>query len=162
MMLIVDGLLQPRSERRFDVMKLKAIYWVTTILVAAVLLLGGVMDTLHAAPVMETMHHLGYADYVATILGVWKVLGAIVIVAPGLPRVKEWAYAGIAFDLTGASISHAASGDPTGDVVVPLVFLALAIVSWALRPASRWLAGPKTETQPRVTNILRSVISSIA
>lgn len=162
MMLIVHGLMQARSERTFDGMKIKVIYWVTTILVAAVMLLGGVMDILRAPPVMETMHHLGYPDYVASILGVWKALGAIAIVAPGLPRVKEWAYAGIAFDLTGAAISHGAVGDEGSKLLVPLVLLALAIVSWAFRPASRWADDPKTESQPRVTNILRSVISSIA
>lgn len=140
-------------------MKFKAIYWVTTILVAAMFFVGGIMDTLHAPPVVETMRQLGYPSYVATILGVWKLLGAVVIVAPGLPRVKEWAYADIAFDLTGAAISHAASGDPSSKVIVPLVVLGFAIVSWASRPASRWLSDPKTETQPRMTNIFRSVSS---
>jgi hypothetical protein len=143
-------------------MKIKAVYWVTTLAVAAVMLLGGVMDTLRAAPVVETMNHLGYPAYVASILGVWKLLGGFAILAPGLPRVKEWAYAGIAFDLTGAAISHGAAGDPTAKVVVPLVLLGLAIVSWALRPTSRRLEDPRTENQPRVTSILRSVISSIA
>ena len=73
-------------------------------------------------------------------LGTWKLLGAIAIVVPGFPRLKEWAYAGFFFDLTAAAVSRAAVGDSAADVVAPLVFLALVIASWALRPASRTLA----------------------
>jgi len=76
---------------------------------------------------------------VATLLGVWKLLGAAAIAAPGLPRLKEWAYAGVLFDLSGAAFSHASSGDPAAKVAVPLVLLGLAAVSWAFRPASRRL-----------------------
>ena len=74
-----------------------------------------------------------------SILGTWKLLGAAAIVVPGLPRLKEWAYAGILLELSGAALSHAAAGDPAGKVAVPLVLLVLAAVSWALRPASRRL-----------------------
>jgi hypothetical protein len=76
-----------------------------------------------------------------TILSTWKLLGAIAITAPGLPRVKEWAYAGFFFDLTAAAISHAAVGDGAGDIIAPLVFLVLVAASYVLRPASRTLAG---------------------
>jgi hypothetical protein len=88
---------------------------------------------------MQAFSALGYPAYVATILGVWKLLGAAAITTPGLPRLKEWAYAGIAFDLSGAALSHAASGDVAARIAVPLVLLALAGASWALRPASRRL-----------------------
>ena len=70
-------------------------------------------------------------------LGVWKALGAAAILAPRLPRLKESAYAGIVFDLTGAAISHAASGSGAGNVIGPLTFTLLAMASWALRPESR-------------------------
>jgi uncharacterized membrane protein YphA (DoxX/SURF4 family) len=83
------------------------------------------------------MRALGYPLYFLTILGTWKVLGAAALLAPRLPRLKEWAYAGIFFDLTGAAISHAFSGDPAGKVATPLVFLLLAGASWALRPPAR-------------------------
>jgi uncharacterized membrane protein YphA (DoxX/SURF4 family) len=86
------------------------------------------------------MAHLGYPAYVATLIGVWKLLGAVAIVAPGFPRIKEWAYAGMFFDLTGASVSHAASGDPLGNVLTPLFVLAIVLASYALRPESRRLA----------------------
>lgn len=114
-------------------------YWTTTGLLAAAFLAGGLFDLSHAPPVLESMKVLGYPGYVATILGIWKLLGAAALLAPGLPRLKEWAYAGILFDLTGAAASHAFVGDPTAKVVTPLVLLTLAIASWALRPAPRRL-----------------------
>ena len=115
------------------------LYWIFTGLLAAVLLLGGVMDVLRAPPVVQTVVALGYPAYLATLLGVWKLLGAAAVVSPGLPRLKEWAYAGVLFELSGAAFSHAASGDPASKVAVPLVLLAIAAASWALRPASRRL-----------------------
>lgn len=116
-------------------------YWVATGLTAAAFLMGGLSDLSHAPQVMEGMKALGYPAYFATILGVWKVLGAFALLAPRLPRLKEWAYAGIAFDLTGAAASHAFSGDPAGKVITPLVILGIAAASWALRPESRKLGG---------------------
>jgi hypothetical protein len=86
------------------------------------------------------MAHLGYPAYFATILGIWKLLGAIVVLVPGFGRVKEWAYAGMVFDLTGASASHAISGDPAGNVLTPLVILAIVVASYLLRPESRKFA----------------------
>ncbi len=112
-------------------------YWFATGALAFVFALGGFMDATHAAPVVATMKALGYPAYVATILGVWKLLGAAALLAPRLPRLKEWAYAGIVFDLTGAAFSHASAGDSADKIVIPLVLLAVAFASWALRPESR-------------------------
>jgi len=84
---------------------------------------------------------LGYPAYFVTMLGIWKVLGATVILAPRLPLVKEWAYAGMAFDLTAAAYSHVAVGDPAAKAVVPMVILGIVAASWFLRPGSRVLAG---------------------
>jgi len=117
-------------------------YWVTTVLVVAVLGSGGVGDLLRPPQVVALMTHLGYSAYVCVILGVWKVLGVIALLAPRTPRLKEWAYAGTLFDFTGAAASHIAVGDSVGDIATPLVLTLLAIASWALRPASRRLAGP--------------------
>jgi hypothetical protein len=88
---------------------------------------------------------LGYPDYFLTILGLWKVLAGLAILAPRLPRLKEWAYAGIAFDLTGAAFSHAAMGDSAAKIIVPLVLLGIAAASWALRPPSRTFSTAKGE-----------------
>jgi hypothetical protein len=78
--------------------------------------------------------------YFATIMGFWKLLGAVAIVVPGIPRLKEWAYAGFFFDLTGAAATRAFVGDGAADILAPLVFLALVAASWALRPTSRTLS----------------------
>ncbi len=112
-------------------------YWITTALAAGSFAMGGLMDLAHGTAIEEGMAHLGYPMYFVTILGIWKVLGAAAIVAPGLPRLKEWAYAGMTFDLTGAALSHAAVGDPIAKIATPLVLLAFVAASWALRPAQR-------------------------
>jgi hypothetical protein len=127
-------------------------YWITTALVATTLVAGGLSDLGGAQPVVETMAHLGYPAYVAGILGVWKLLGAIAILAPGAGRVKEWAYAGIVFDLSGAIVSHASVGDSIAQYAAPIVLLALAVTSWALRPASRRLAS-LVDASPRTSGM---------
>jgi hypothetical protein len=120
-------------------------YWFSTALVALGFALGGVMDLLAGPEVLASLRELGYPAYLAGFLGLWKVLGALAVLAPRTALLKEWAYAGMFFDLTGAAYSHAQSGDPLAKVLTPLVFLALLAVSWALRPAGRRL--PR-ETRP--------------
>jgi uncharacterized membrane protein YphA (DoxX/SURF4 family) len=117
-------------------------YWLTTILGPTSFLIGGFLGVTRDPQMLATLHHLGYPDYFATLSGVWKILGALAVVAPGLPRVKEWAYAGFFFELTAAAASRAAVGDGLGDIVAPLAFLGLVAASWALRPASRRLTAP--------------------
>jgi uncharacterized membrane protein YphA (DoxX/SURF4 family) len=112
-------------------------YWVTTVLTAFVFLSGGAFDLARPPAVMEGLTHLGYPAYFALILGVWKILGGIAILIPRFPMLKEWAYAGMLFDLTGASASHAGVGDSVGMIVTPLIILGIVMASWALRPASR-------------------------
>jgi len=116
-------------------------FWATTILGPTSFVIGGVLGLMGGPEVVESTRHLGYPLYFATILSTWKLLGAIAITAPRLPRVKEWAYAGFVFDLTAAAVSHAAVGDGAGDIIAPLAFLALVLASYTLRPASRRLAG---------------------
>ena len=118
-----------------------AAFWATTILGPTSFVIGGVMGLMGGPEVVESTRHLGYPLYFVTILSTWKLLGAIAITAPRLPRVKEWAYAGFVFDLTAAAVSHAAVGDSAGDIIAPLGFLALVLASYALRPASRRVAG---------------------
>ena len=123
-------------------MKAKPIlYWVTTILVALPIGSGGVAQVAHSQQNVDGfVHVLGYPLYFVTILGVWKVLGAIAILVPRFPRLKEWAYAGIFFDVTGAAASCAAVGVYGAygfHVIAPLVIAGLAVASWALRPPSR-------------------------
>ncbi len=121
-------------------MKAKAVaYWVTTVLLALLIGSGGIMQALKAHDALAGITRLGYPEYFVVLLGMWKVLGAITIAVPRFPRLKEWAYAGIVFDLTGASVSHAANGSPIGNVIAPLLFTAMAVASWSLRPPSRRL-----------------------
>jgi hypothetical protein len=121
-------------------MKARAVgYWVCTVLIGLSFLSGGVADLLRPPPVVEGMTHLGYPAYFMIILGVWKLLGGGVVLLPGLALIKEWAYAGMIFDLTGASASHVASGDDVRHIVTPLVLAVLVVASWALRPAGRKL-----------------------
>jgi len=86
----------------------------------------------------EDMSHLGYPVFLA-ILGVWKVLGAAIVLAPRLPRLKEWAYAGMIFDATTAAISRAALDDGVVKIAFPIVIAAIVMASWALRPPTRRL-----------------------
>jgi DoxX-like family len=123
-------------------MKAKSItYWATTILVAAPIGSGGVgqLAQFHANP-HGIVPVLGYPMYFFAILGFWKVLGAIAILVPRFPRLKEWAYAGIFFDLTGAAASCAAVGGYGAyafHVLAPLIIAGFTVASWALRPESR-------------------------
>ena len=86
------------------------------------------------------IERLGYPPYFLVILGIWKLLGAVALLIPGFPRLKEWAYAGVLFDLTGAVASLFASGlIDVSTMAYPIVMTGVAVASWALRPASRRL-----------------------
>jgi uncharacterized membrane protein len=113
------------------------VYWLVTGIVAIAFVLPGIGNLVHAPQIAGDMAHLGYPSYFLNILGTWKILGAIAIMLPRLARLKEWAYAGMIFDLTGAAISRAVSGDGVGGISPPLAIAALVITSWALRPQSR-------------------------
>jgi len=114
-------------------------YFATTAQLTVAFLGAGVANLLRLDHVAHDMIRLGYPTYFMTVLGVWKVLGAAVVALPGLPRLKEWAYAGMIFDLTGAAASRAASHDGVTTVLIPLGIALAALVSWRLRPASRTL-----------------------
>ena len=99
-------------------MKSNAIlYWLVTGIVAIAFVVPGIGNLVHAPQIAGDMARLGYPSYFLNILGTWKILGAIAIMVPGFARIKEWAYAGMIFDLTGAAISRAVSGDGVGGVV---------------------------------------------
>ena len=112
-------------------------YWIATVLVAANYLFAGYSYISRNEQVKMGAAALGYPVYFFVMLGVWKTLGAIVILIPKTPVVKEWAYAGMLINLIGASVSCAVMGFEKQHVILPLVFLAFVIASWALRPASR-------------------------
>lgn len=113
-------------------------YWVATALLAFELVLGGIWDVLRVPQVRVVTERLGYPAYFLVILGVWKFLGAVAVIIPRFPRLKEWAYAGIVFNLTGALASHAASRMvESGTLVYLSVMMVVTGASWSLRPSSR-------------------------
>jgi uncharacterized membrane protein YphA (DoxX/SURF4 family) len=119
-------------------MSRNAIYWVATLLLASELVLGGVWDVLRVPQVHVIIDRLGYPSYFLVILGIWKLLGAVAVIVPRFPRLKEWAYAGVVFDLTGALVSNLAAG--VSDIGTPAYLVLMMVVtatSWALRPPSR-------------------------
>lgn len=123
-------------------MKAKVIgYWVVTGLFCAGMFMGGVMNLMGGEEVKKGMEELGFPLFFARILGFWKVAGALALLAPGLGLVKEWAYAGFVFNLTGASACHLFVGHGSGEMVAPMILLAFLVVSWILRPDSRKLPG---------------------
>jgi DoxX-like family len=120
------------------------VYWVTTLLLALECLVGGIMGALQRPTFIDIMKHLGYPDYVMTIIGVWYVLGGVALLVPGFPLLKEWAYAGLFFIYTGGAIaSRLAVGLAVGDGVVtlvgPIILTGLVIASWTWRPSTRRL-----------------------
>ena len=115
-------------------------YWVTTALVVFELALGGGWDLLRVPQVRGLIERLGYPQYFLVILGIWKLLGAVALVVPRFPRLKEWAYAGVLFDLTGAVASQLDTGlMDAGTIAYPIAMTGIAVASWALRPSSRRL-----------------------
>ena len=114
-------------------------YGVATAVVVVVFVGSGLANLVGAEHVAHDMTKLGYPRYFCIVLGTWKVLGALAVALPRLPRVKEWAYAGMIFDLTGAAASRAASGDGAAAVVIPLGIALIVATSWRLRPRDRVL-----------------------
>jgi hypothetical protein len=114
-----------------------ACYWVATACLAAEMGVGGVWDIARLPFVRGVVTHLGYPSYFLVLLGTWKVLGAVALLVPRQPLLKEWAYAGAFFTYTGAMISHLSTGYALPEVAVLAVMTALTVASWALRPATR-------------------------
>ncbi len=111
--------------------KTKILYWIITGLFSAFMLFSSVPDILSAPDAIKFMNHLGYPNYFITFIGVAKLLGIIAILIPGYPRIKEWAYAGLAFDLIGAVYSLIATDGlvPQMSVMLlPIIFLALSYI----------------------------------
>jgi hypothetical protein len=111
------------------------VYWATTAVVVSECAVGGAMDLLRMPPFYHELVQLGYPSYLATILGTAKVLAAVVLLAPELPRLKEWAYAGVVINMVGAAASNAAAHRPVGSLITPTVFVGLALLSRMLLPA---------------------------
>lgn len=128
-----------RDAARFEVEERIVIYWFTTLTTVAALIHGGVLLLRGDEGVVVPLLHLGYPAYVAGILACWKFLAAITLLAPGLTRLKEWAYAGIFFEFTGRVLSHLLVRDPFLAWSGELLAVVFTLLSWGLRPAGRRL-----------------------
>jgi hypothetical protein len=113
-------------------MKNKSPYWIVTGLMAAFMLLASIPDLLQAAQARAIFGHLGYPTYLLPFLGTAKILGVITVLTPGLRRLKEWAYAGLVFDLVGALYSHVSVADPPSAWMFPVIGLLLVSGSYLL------------------------------
>lgn len=112
-------------------------YWIITGLLSFCLFSGGLAQALQLPDVLKGFKPLGYPTYFISLIGIWKMLGIIAILVPGFKLLKEWAYAGLFFTMTGAVISHIASNDIHPQIVAPAVFAVFTVLSWYLRPANR-------------------------
>jgi hypothetical protein len=117
----------------------KIIYWIATVWLALGMLSTAIVQLLRMQDEVENFTGLGYPLYLLTILGIWKVLGVAAILVPKAPLLKEWAYAGFFFAMSGATLSRIASGHSFADIAPSLLLLMLTIVSWYFRPANRKL-----------------------
>jgi uncharacterized membrane protein YphA (DoxX/SURF4 family) len=115
----------------------KIIYWIATVWLSFGMLSGGIMQVLHVKETVEGVIRLGYPSYFLTIIGIWKILGVIAVLIPKFPLVKEWAYAGFFFLMSGALFTHIANGDNFKEHIGPALFILLIAVSWYFRPADR-------------------------
>lgn len=117
-------------------MKSKRIYWIATVIVSCVMTISGVLAAIHAPPMMKALAHLGYPRYFSNLLGIAKLTGVCVLLAPGLAKFKEWAYVGFGITILSASYSHLLSGDGLMALDPLIIFVAL-VVSYSTRPADR-------------------------
>ena len=140
---IPEAMAAPRISTRRN----KIIYWIATLWLSSGMLATGIVQLLRmpakgavSPPGVEGIQHLGYPVYFLTILGIWKLLGAAAVLVPKSPLLKEWAYAGFFFTMSGAIFSHLAVGDPLKESFPSLLLLVLTVLSWYFRPADRKLS----------------------
>jgi len=115
----------------------KIIYWVATLWLSLGMVSSAIVQIMHVDEEVDMFSRLGYPLYFMTLLGMWKLLGVVAVLVPRFPLVKEWAYAGFFFAMSGAVISHLATGDEAIEFFGPVLLLVLTAVSWYFRPESR-------------------------
>ncbi|MGG5207697.1 DoxX family protein [Chryseobacterium sp. MIQD13] len=123
---------QNKSQKRN-----KIIYWIFTLWMALGMISTAIVQLMKNKDELANFTNLGYPAYLMTIIGVWKILGVIAVLIPRFPLLKEWAYAGFFFVMSGALISHIIIGDTAGNTLPALLLLVLVIISWYFRPADR-------------------------
>lgn len=125
----------------------KIVYWIATLWLALGMVSTGVVQLSKGKAGqggLDMITHLGYPGYLLTLLGIWKILGVVALVIPKFPLLKEWAYAGFFFIMTGAIFSHIAIGDPATEILPSLLLLLLTVTSRYFRPADRKIILPSS------------------
>jgi len=112
-------------------------YWIITVILSFCLFSGGMAQAVQVKGVIDGFKPLGYPTYFISLIGIWKMLGIIAILVPGFKLLKEWAYAGLFFVMSGAVISHIASDHVTIQIIAPFLLMIFTVLSWYLRPANR-------------------------
>src|SRR5215475_11330364 len=132
----------------------KIIYWISTIWLASGMLATGTLQLFKvkaegsvSPPGVDGITHLGYPVYLLTILGVWKILGVVALLIPKYPLLKEWAYAGFFFAMSGAIFSHIAVSDPIKEIIPASILLIMTVLSWYFRPANRKIVSVEQSTE---------------
>ncbi|NUO02015.1 MAG: DoxX family protein [Saprospiraceae bacterium] len=126
-----------RNELASSTKSNKIIYWISTIWLALGMLSSGIVQLFQVKEGVDFIIKMGYPVFFLTILSVWKILGVVVLLIPKFPVLKEWAYAGFFFAMSGAVFSHFAAGNAVNEIVPSLLLLVLTVVSWSFRPAER-------------------------
>jgi hypothetical protein len=115
----------------------KIIYWIFTAWLSLGMVSTALVQLFKAKEEVDNITQLGYPVYFLTIIGTWKILGVITVLIPKFTLVKEWAYAGFFFAMSGAIFSHIATGNPVSKMFPSLLLLVLTVISWYFRPANR-------------------------
>ncbi|HKF46205.1 MAG TPA: DoxX family protein [Terracidiphilus sp.] len=115
-------------------MNKKVIYIASTAILIVEVLAGAFLDLAQVPAVVQDVRSIGYPTYILYIVGAWKVLAACALLWPRLPRLREWAYAGVFFEMSGAAASQVLAGHGIGKYAVPLVFSLITLVSWRFQP----------------------------
>jgi len=118
----------------------KIIYWIATAWLSLGMLSTGIVQLIKLKEEVDNITQLGYPAYILTLLGIWKILGVIAVLIPRFPLLKEWAYAGFFFTMSGAIVSHLVVGHGANELFGPALLLVLTLISWYFRPASRKMA----------------------
>jgi uncharacterized membrane protein YphA (DoxX/SURF4 family) len=136
----------------------KIIYWVATIWLALGMTSTGIVQFLKMKEEVDLFNRLGYPIYFLTILGIWKILGVVAVLIPRFPLLKEWAYAGFFFAMSGAVLSHLASGSAAAEYFGPILLIVLTVTSWYFRPEDRKLVSVDQATSNRKSPIVQTTV----
>lgn len=115
----------------------KIIYWIATLWLALGMTSTGIVQLIKMEQEVDMMKVLGYPLYFLTLIGIWKILGVVAVLIPKFPLLKEWAYAGFFFAMSGAIFSHIAAGSTISNIFPPMLLLVLTLISWYFRPPAR-------------------------